>query len=43
MASGARYVEVSASVDYLPVLAPFGFSLLGAKLNAKQQAAVSGV
>jgi hypothetical protein len=30
-------------VDYLPVLAPFGFSLLGAKLNAKQQAAVSGV
>ena len=43
MASGARYVEVSASVDYLPVLAPFGFSLVGAKLNAKQQAAVSGV
>jgi len=43
MANGARYVEVSASVDYLPVLAPFGFSLVGAKLNAKQQAAVAGV
>ena len=43
MASGARYVEVSATVDYLPVLAPFGFSLLGAQLNAKQQAAVAGV
>ena len=43
MAGGARYVEVSATVDYLPVLAPFGFSLAGAKLNAKQQAAVSGV
>jgi Flp pilus assembly protein TadG len=43
MAGGARYVEVSASADYMPVLAPFGFSLLGAKLNAKQQAAVSGV
>ena len=43
MANGARYVEVSATVDYLPVLAPFGFSLMGAKLNAKQQAAVAGV
>jgi Flp pilus assembly protein TadG len=43
MANGARYVEVSATVDYLPILAPFGFSLAGAKLNAKQQAAVSGV
>jgi hypothetical protein len=43
MVGGARYVEVSASVDYLPVLAPFGFSLVGARLNAKQQAAVSGV
>ena len=43
MTGGARYVEVSATADYLPVLAPFGFSLLGAKLNAKQQAAVSGV
>ena len=43
MTSGARYVEVSATADYLPVLAPFGFSLMGSKLNAKQQAAVAGV
>jgi Flp pilus assembly protein TadG len=43
MANGARKVEISASVNYLPVLAPFGFSLMGAKLNAKQEAAVSGV
>ena len=43
MAGGARLVEVSASVDYFPLLAAFGFSLAGAKLNATQQAAVSGV
>ena len=43
MMSGARKVEINASVNYLPVLAPFGFSLMGAKLNAKQEAAVSGV
>jgi Flp pilus assembly protein TadG len=43
MANGARKVEISASVNYLPVLAPFGFSLMGATLNAKQEAAVSGV
>jgi hypothetical protein len=43
MANGARIVEVSASVPYFPLLTAFGFSLSGAKLNATQQAAVSGV
>ena len=43
MASGARMVEVNASVDYLPVLAPFGISLFGSSLNARQEAAVAGV
>jgi hypothetical protein len=43
MASGARKVEISASVTYLPVLAPFGINLIGSTLNAKQEAAVSGV
>jgi len=27
----------------LPVLAPFGINLIGSTLNAKQEAAVSGV
>ena len=43
MASGARMVEVSASVTYLPVIAPFGISFVGSTLNARQEAAVSGV
>ena len=43
MTSGARKVEVSASVTHLPLLAPFGISLIGSTLNAKQEAAVSGV
>ena len=43
MASGARKVEISASVTYLPVLAPFGINLIGSTLNAKQEAAVAGV
>ena len=43
MASGARRVEVSAQVAYLPVLAPFGISLFGSNLNATQEAAVAGV
>ena len=43
MANGARMVEVSASVTYLPVIAPFGISFVGSKLNARQEAAVSGV
>ena len=43
-ASGAPIVEVSATVDYVPVIgAPFGFSGLGLKLNASQQAAVMGI
>lgn len=43
MASGARMVEVSASVNYLPLLAPFGVSFSGSTLNARQEAAVAGV
>lgn len=43
MASGARMVEVNASVTYFPVLAPFGISFFGSTLNAKQEAAVAGV
>ena len=43
MANGARYVRVSASVDYHPILAPFGINLASAKLDATQDAAVSGV
>ena len=43
MANGARMVEVSASVTHLPLLAPFGFNLIGSTLNAKQEAAVAGV
>lgn len=43
MASGARKVEVSASVTHLPLLAPFGINLIGSTLNAKQEAAVAGV
>lgn len=43
-ASGAPIVEVRAEVDYVPVIgAPFGFSGLGLKLNASQQAAVMGI
>ncbi len=43
MASGARMVEVSASVTHLPLLAPFGINFIGSTLNARQEAAVAGV
>lgn len=42
-ASGAQIVTVSASVDYRSILGSFGFSGLGAKLNASSQAAVTGI
>lgn len=42
-ASGAQIVTVSASVDYRPVLGSFGFSGMGATLNARSQAAVTGI
>lgn len=43
-ASGAPVVTVTASVDYAPVIgAGFGFSGVGMKLNASQQAAVMGL
>ena len=41
---GAPVVTVNASVDYEPVIgAAFGFSGVGLKLNATQQAAVVGI
>jgi Flp pilus assembly protein TadG len=39
---GAPVVTVSASVPYTPLLQAFGFSGIGLKLNASQQAAVAG-
>lgn len=42
--TGAPIVTVSAEVDYEPVIgAPFGFSGVGIKLNASQEAAVMGL
>lgn len=42
--TGAPIVAISANVDYAPVIgAAFGFSGLGLKLNAKQEAAVTGI
>jgi Flp pilus assembly protein TadG len=44
MSTGAPIIEVSATVDYSPVVgAAFGFSGVGYHLNAKQQAAVMGI
>jgi Flp pilus assembly protein TadG len=44
MATGAPIVTVTAAVDYSPVIgAAFGFSGVGYKLNASQQAAVTGI
>ena len=40
---GAQVVEVSAQVDYRPVLAAFGFTGIGVRLNATSQAAVAGI
>jgi Flp pilus assembly protein TadG len=43
-ASGAPIVTVTAVVDYAPVIgAAFGFSGVGLKLNASEQAAVMGL
>jgi hypothetical protein len=42
--TGAPVVTVSARVDYTPVIgAAFGFSGAGMKLNASEQAAVTGI
>jgi Flp pilus assembly protein TadG len=42
--AGAPVVTVSAIVDYAPVIgAAFGFSGVGMKLNASEQAAVQGI
>jgi len=44
MTAGAPVVTVTAQVDYNPVIgAAFGFSGVGLKLNASQQAAVMGI
>ena len=40
---GAQIVTVSASVDYRPILGSFGFDGLGSSLNARSQAAVTGI
>ena len=42
-ATGAPVVVVSVALPYLPVMAPFGFSLVGAELNASEEAAVMGI
>jgi Flp pilus assembly protein TadG len=43
-ANGAPIVTVTAIVDYAPVIgAAFGFSGVGLKLNASEQAAVMGI
>jgi Flp pilus assembly protein TadG len=42
-ATGAPVVVVSATLPYLPVLAPFGASLVGASLHATEEAAVMGI
>lgn len=42
--AGAPVVTVSATVDYAPVIgAAFGFSGVGFRLNASQQAVVTGI
>ena len=42
--TGAPIIKVQASVDYEPVIgAAFGFSGIGLKLNASQEAAVMGL
>lgn len=44
MTTGAPIVKVTAAVDYEPVIgASFGFSGVGIKLNASQEAAVMGI
>ena len=40
---GAQVVEVTAQVNYRPVLAAFGFSGVGLSLYASSQAAVAGI
>lgn len=42
-ADGALVVTVTASVPYQSVLGSFGFTGLGASLNASEQATVSGI
>jgi hypothetical protein len=36
-------VVVAVTLPYLPVLAPFDFSLVGARLHATEEAAVMGL
>ena len=43
MASGARYVEVSASLPYQPILGLYGFATRSLTLNATEQAPVDGI
>jgi Flp pilus assembly protein TadG len=40
---GAQIVNVSATVNYWPILASFGFRGLGMTLNASSEAAVGGI
>ena len=39
----AQAVEVRAQVNYMPILASFGFRGVGMRLNASSQAAVAGI
>lgn len=41
--NGAQMVEVSAQVDYRPVVGLLGFDSVGLRLNASSQAAVAGI
>jgi len=41
--TGAPVVVVSVTLPYLPVLAPFGDSVIGANLHATEEAAVMGI
>jgi len=42
-ATGAPVVVVSVTLPYLPVMTPFGVSLVGASLHATEEAAVMGI
>ena len=43
LAMGAPVVEVSATVDYVPLVAAFGFDATGLKINAQSQSPVTGI
>jgi Flp pilus assembly protein TadG len=42
-ANGAQIVTVTATVNYRPILAAFGFTGLGMSISATSQAAVAGI